>query len=165
MRTLNYNRLMLRTRVCIWVMIIGLFISGVTAFPLETELQWLVNNSAGMPAAMHQWLITVHQAIKASNLSYPFLSYGTDWLAFAHVMLAVLFVGPLRHPVRNIWVIEFGMIACLAIFALAFIAGPIRNIPLFWTLVDCSFGLIGIVPLYIAHRSINQMQQLNGQGL
>ncbi len=28
------------------------------------------------------------------------------------------------------------------------------GIPLFWQLIDCSFGIIGIVPLYLAHRTI-----------
>ncbi|SCF41963.1 hypothetical protein [Micromonospora mirobrigensis] len=32
--------------------------------------------------------------------------YGTDWLAFAHLVLAVAFWGPLRDPVRNVWVVQ-----------------------------------------------------------
>jgi hypothetical protein len=37
--------------------------------------------------------------------------------------------------------VTFGLIASAGIFALAFIAGPVRGIPWFWTLVDCSFGI------------------------
>jgi hypothetical protein len=59
--------------------------------------------------------------------------YGTDWLAFAHLVIAVAFWGPLRDPVRNIWVIEWGMIACVGIVPLALFAGPVRDIPLWWS--------------------------------
>jgi hypothetical protein len=72
-------------------------------------------------------------------------------------MLAILFIGPLKHPVKNIWVIEFGMIACVAVFPLAFIAGGIRGIPVFWRLIDCSFGAIGIIPLYLSYRMIKKL--------
>ena len=165
MRTVNYEALLRRIRVCIWIMIIGLFLSGVTAFPIETELQWLVKHSSVLPAYIQIWLSTVYSAVKASNQVYPFMSYGTDWLAFAHIMLAVLFIGPLRYPIRNSWVIQFGMIACVMILPLAFIMGPIRGIPIFWSLIDSSFGLIGIVPLFIAYRCIKKLENLNEKGL
>jgi hypothetical protein len=91
---------------------------------------------------------------------YPFLAYGTDWLAFAHMVIAVVFIGPLRDPVRNIWVIEFGMIACVGVFPLAFIAGSIREIPFFWQLIDCSFGIVGGILLYWCYRKIKQMEMM-----
>lgn len=164
-RIVTYASLASRVRACVWVMIGGLFISGITAFPLQTELHWLAAHSTAWPTELHLWLVKVHHAVKVTNLNYPFISYGTDWLAFAHGMLAILFVGPLRNPVKNKWVIEFGMIACGLIFALAFIAGPIRQIPLFWTLVDCSFGAFGIIPLYVAYRAIIKMENINRAGL
>lgn len=164
-RTINYNHTMRRIKTCMKVMIAGLFLSGITAFPIETELSILANLSGAAPEYIHSWMNTVYAAVKASNQAYPFLSYGTDWLAFAHIMLAVLFVGPLRDPVRNIWVIKFGMFACVMIFPLAFIMGPIRSIPLFWTLVDCSFGAVGIIPLYIAYVSIKKIEHFNRRGL
>ncbi|AMR34652.1 hypothetical protein A0256_22575 [Mucilaginibacter sp. PAMC 26640] len=165
MRTVNHKKLSRRIKICIWVMIAGLFLSGATAFPIETELHWLVNHRSALPAYIQAWLATVYHAVKASNQAYPFLSYGTDWLAFAHIMLAILFVGPLRDPVRNIWVIQFGMIACALILPLTFIMGPIRGIPFFWNLVDSSFGVIGILPLYIAYRDIQKLEDVNERGL
>jgi hypothetical protein len=84
------------------------------------------------------------------------MAYGTDWLAFAHIVIAVAFIGPLRDPVRNIWVIEFGMIACALVIPLALIFGPLRGIPFFWRLIDCSFGIIGFVPLWLVRREIRQ---------
>ncbi|MBS1501439.1 MAG: hypothetical protein JST32_05225 [Bacteroidetes bacterium] len=143
--------LKLRIRICLWIVIIGLALSGITAFPLESELA-VLNRHTSPDGILGAWLHEIYYAVKTTNNDYPWLSYGTDWLAFAHLVIAVVFIGPLRDPVRNIWVIRFGMIACIGIFPLAFIAGPIRNIPFFWQMIDCSFGLLGFIPLYISYR-------------
>ena len=97
----------------------GLFLSGVTAFPLQTELHWVLSILETAPVrriaeATHllPWIARVHHALSATNAQYPFLAYGTDWLAFAHLVLAVLFIGPYRDPVRNKWIITFALIAC-----------------------------------------------------
>jgi hypothetical protein len=157
MNTLTQTQLKQRIRICMWVIIFGLAISGVTAFPLETELGAIKDHLTGLPAALQIWIATIYNILHRVNLQYPYLSYGTDWLAFAHVMLAILFIGPLRDPVKNIWVIQFGMIACVMILPLAFIAGPIRQIPFFWRLIDCSFGLFGIIPLWVGYRYTMQL--------
>jgi len=143
-----------RIKIYLTIVIIGLLISGITAFPIETELALLAKPGSGI---MNRWLNTIYQAVKATNHNYPWLSYGTDWLAFAHVMLAILFIGPLRNPLKNIWVIEFGMIACVSIFPLAFIAGSIRGIPIFWRSIDCSFGVFAIIPLYLTYTNIKKI--------
>jgi hypothetical protein len=145
-----------RIKIYLLTIIIGLAASGVTAFPIEAELALLLKNTTAN-GTLHLWLQTVYTAVKNTNQSYPFLSYGTDWLAFSHLMLALLFIGPLINPVKNIWVIQFGMIACVMIFPLAFIAGAIRGIPLFWRLIDCSFGVIAIVPLYLCYSDIKKL--------
>ena len=74
-------------------------------------------------------------------------------------MIAVAFWGPLRDPVRNVWVVQFGMIACAAIVPLAVICGPIRGIPPWWTLIDISFGVLGIIPLLVAYRLIRRLER------
>ena len=86
----------------------GLVLSGVTAFPLETELQGvvqIVQNSPLRSLAEHThllpWLQRVLQGLSETNRRYPFLAYGTDWLAFAHLVIAMVFLGPYRDPVRN----------------------------------------------------------------
>jgi hypothetical protein len=56
--------------------------------------------------------------------------------------------------VRNVWVVQFGMIACVAVVPLALIAGPIRGLPWWWLLIDISFGVFGVIPLLIAYRYI-----------
>ena len=159
MKTLQQQQLLKQIKLCIWIVIIGLAISGITAFPIETELAWLNQHSGLFPAVMQNWLNTIYQAIHHTNARYPYLSYGTDWLAFAHVVLAILFVGPLVDPVKNVWVIQFGMIACVLIFPLAFIAGPVRQIPVFWRFIDSSFGVFAFIPLWLSYRNIKQLEK------
>ncbi len=154
------NKLQSRIRLYIWIIIIGLFLSGVTAFPIETELALLINHLPYHAPGLKQWLLKVYEAVHATNANYPFLSYGTDWLAFAHVMLAILFIGPLKDPMKNIWVIEFGLIAAAGIFPLAFIAGAVREIPLFWTIIDCSFGVVTLLLLIPCYRDTKKLEKL-----
>lgn len=140
--------------------IIFLVLSGITAFPIETELKYLVDSMSESNSTLHNWINEVYNAVKTTNNNFSYLAYGTDWLAFAHIVIAVAFIGPLRDPIKNIWVIEFGMIACVMIFPLAFICGSIRGIPFYWQLIDCSFGAIGIVPLLLCHRQIKLLEKL-----
>ena len=147
-------------RICLSLFILGLVLSGLTAFPLvhETALLTRIVAHIAPGTSLFAWVDRVHQALLATSIQYPFLAYGTDWLGFAHLVLAVLFLGAWRDPVRNRWVIEFGLIACAGVLPLALIAGPIRGIPLFWRLGDCSFGVIGAIPLVIALKSIRRLE-------
>jgi hypothetical protein len=133
-----------------------LFLSGVTAIPIEAEVSLLLKTYPSS-TQLYYWLQKILSAYKNVNHEAPFLLYGYDWLAFAHFILALLFVGPYRDPVKNIWVIEFGLIACLLIFPLAFIAGPFRAIPIGWRLIDCSFGLFGFLPLWICYSKTRKL--------
>ena len=99
----------------------------------------------------------MHEGLNATQRAYPFLAYGTDWLAFGHLIIALFFIGPLIDPVRNVWVIRAGQIACALVIPLALICGEIRGIPLWWRAVDCSFGVFGFLPLWYAHRLIRQL--------
>lgn len=151
-----------QTRRCIIFFIIALFLSGLTAIPLESELAFL-SRCFSPNTAIGDWLQRVHLAIVSINKQYPFLAYGYDWLAFAHFVLAILFIGPLKDPVKNKWVIEFGMIACVLIIPFAFIAGHFRGIPIGWRLIDCAFGVIGLVPLSICLGKIAQLERMHNQ--
>jgi hypothetical protein len=150
-----------RIKVCLWIMIAGLALSGITAFPIETELRTLVHVTSGYHGFLHNWLTTVYNAVRYTNHHYPYLSYGTDWLAFAHLLLAVLFIGPLKDPLKNSWIIEFGMIAAIAIFPLAFIAGEIRGIPVFWRIIDCAFGVVALTVLLPCYRMIKKIERID----
>jgi len=151
---------LLRLKTYSWIIIIGLALSGITAFPLLTELRLLVELDC-WPPFVHDWLTSVYQAISTTNQAYPYLSYGTDWLAFAHLMLAILFIGTLKDPVKNKWIIQFGLICCVLIVPLALIAGSIRQVPFFWRLIDCSFGALAGIPLYLCHSAIGKLEKMN----
>jgi len=91
---------------------------------------------------------------------YPFMAYGTDWLAFAHIVIAIFFIGPFVQPENNRWVIASGMIACGLVVLLALICGPIRGIPFYWRLIDCSFGVLGFIPLWFVWRDMGGLSEL-----
>ena len=149
----------------------GLIISGLTAFPLIIEvniLEKIMGKGSFVENIwpdMAYWISYIHQGLNETNSKYPFMLYGTDWLAFAHITIAIAFIGPLRDPVRNIWVVEFGMIACVLLIPLALICGPLRGIPLFWIIVDCSFGVLGSIPLIIAYRHIKRLMLFEPQSV
>jgi hypothetical protein len=154
-----------RIRFWLAIVIVGLVLSGITAFPLQTELAWLVSllrTSCLQPIAesihLLPWVERVNEGLTATNAHYPFLAYGTDWLTFAHLVIAVAFIGPYLDPVRNKWVITFGLIACGGVIPLALIAGPIRSIPFGWRLIDCSFGVCGAIPLLRCNRLVAKIE-------
>jgi hypothetical protein len=155
------SKLLHSTRVWLSIFIAGLILSGVTAFPLEYETAWISSFLAAHPILPHSillWIDRVHLALYDNSIRAPFLAYGTDWLAFAHLVLAVAFIGPWVDPVRNKWVLQFGVIACAAVPLLAFIAGPVRGIPLPWRLIDSSFGLFGVIPLLICLHHVRSLE-------
>jgi hypothetical protein len=137
--------------------IVALFISGLTAIPVEKELTYLINHFP-FDGSIKGWLQEVLIAIQHTAKDHPFLFYGYDWLAFAHFVLAILFIGPLRDPVKNKWVVEFGIIACILIIPFALTAGHFRGMPFWWRVIDCSFGIIGMVPLIFCLKNIRRLE-------
>ncbi|GKQ36814.1 hypothetical protein [Streptomyces sp. A012304] len=153
-------------RVWLVFFVVCLVLSGATAFPLVHELRWTEEllRDLSVPdhlPALADWIARVRQGLDTADAEYPFLLYGTDWLAFAHLVIAVAFYGPYRDPVRNVWVVEFGMIACAGVVPLALICGPIRDIPLWWSVIDISFGVFGVIPLYVVRRKIKRLEALS----
>ncbi|HEY1123076.1 MAG TPA: hypothetical protein VGE67_15795 [Haloferula sp.] len=148
-------------RLAIGIVVGGLVFSGVTAFPLLHELRFLTSFLMGESQAdpelhgglMH-WLLRVREGLEVTHERYPFLAYGTDWLAFGHLVIAMFFVLPWRDPVRYQDVLRVGVIASLAVIPLALICGPIRGIPFGWQMIDSSFGLLCLPPLLFALRKI-----------
>ena len=60
----------------------------------------------------------------------------------------------------SIWVVEFGLIACVLVLPMALVFGPLRAIPFFWCLIDCSFGVVGFIPLWVARHHILRLERL-----
>jgi len=132
-----------RIRIWLAIFIAGLVLSGLTAFPLAMEMRWLVSvvhaswlEAVAQSVGLLAWVERVHGALAETDARYPF-----------------------RDPVRNKWVITFGLIACAGVIPLAIIAGQVRGIPLGWRLIDCSFGVGGSVPLLICRRCIAAMER------
>jgi len=155
-----------RIRLCLALFVAGLVLSGLTAFPLLHEVNLLAAmlgvGDAASPegyTGLQYWVLYVREGLQVSYAKYPFLAYGTDWLAFGHLVIAVFFIGPLVDPVRNVWVIQAGMVACVLVIPLALICGPLRGIPFYWRLIDCSFGVVGFVPLWFALRWTRELQE------
>ncbi len=150
------------TRIQQWLraFIAGLILSGATAIPIKPELECLIQFVTPQ-SFLYNWLNKVMSAYANVKNQYPFLLYGYDWLTFAHFILAILFIGPYRDPVKNIWVIQFGMIACILVFPLAFIAGHFRRIPFGWQLIDCSFGVVGYVLLWICYKHSKKLEEIH----
>jgi hypothetical protein len=153
-----------RRQIKRWLLffMIMLFISGITAIPAKWELS-VATKFFNENSFIGSWLYEVYIAVKSTNEKYHFLFYGYDWLAFSHVVLAIVFIGPYKDPVKNKWVIEFGAIACFGVIPFAFIAGYFHGIPFWWRLIDCSFGILGLVPLGICYNKINEIENLSHQ--
>ena len=159
-------RILRRLRWTLGLFILALILSGITAFPLQRELEQIaairgLEHVAPADAGngFDRWILTIRDGLRESYFRHPWLAYGTDWLAFAHLAIAVFFIGPFRDPVRNVWVLQAGIIACVLIIPLALICGAVREIPMGWRLIDCSFGVIGALPLYYCLRLIRAMER------
>ncbi len=155
--------MLLLTKISLLILffMFALIISGATAMPAETGLHWLMQFKNGMPNFMANWLQQCYEALKDTNEKYPFLAYGYDWLAFAHFVIALSFVGVFKNPVKNIWIIEWQILCCILVFPLALIAGPIRQIPKFHIFIDCCFGILGIFPLMLCRKWIKRLEKNN----
>jgi hypothetical protein len=145
-----------KIQVLTWIFILGLVISGVTAYPLEWEINLIVAfcERYSLQGTVIDWLHTVREGIVQTNARYPFLAYGTDWLAFAHLVIAIAFWGVIKDPARNRWLIDWGMIASVLVIPQALITGQIREIPFFHQIVDCMFGVCAIPLLLWIRRLI-----------
>lgn len=160
------TRLRSRIRSSLLFFVAALVISGATAFPLKWEVDILLDlmgpgtRVSSLWPALSDWLATVHAGITAVDAHYPFMFYGTDWLAFAHLVIAIAFLGPLRDPVRHVWIVEWGMICCILVIPLAILFGPLRGIPFFWRLFDCAFGVFGLIPLWLVRRDIRRLAEI-----
>ena len=144
------------------VFMVVLVVSGITAIPIEGELS-MATKFFSDESIIGNWLNRILIAIKDTDEKFPYLFYGYDWLAFAHVIIAIAFIGPYRDPVKNKWVIEFGAISCFLIVPFALIGGYLRSIPFWWRLCDCSFGIVGLIPLGICYNKITEIESLSRQ--
>ena len=143
----------------------ALIVSGLTAFPLQFELEQLSDWLGLTPdqgSGLGKWILLARDGLRDSYGKHPWVAYGTDWLAFAHIIIALFFIGPLVDPVRNVWILWAGLIACVLVLPLALICGPIRQIPVGWRLIDCSFGVLGAFPLAYCLKWTRRLERREG---
>lgn len=159
---MNREQTLRRIKLLTWLFIVGLFLSGATAIPLLSELDaaagYLGGNDPANAPGLTFWILKVREALHTTYSAYPFMAYGTDWLAFGHFVIAIAFVGALRDPIRNRWLYVFGMISCVLVIPYAMVCGAMRGIPFYWRLIDCSFGVFGFVPLWLCWRWTNRLE-------
>jgi hypothetical protein len=151
-REIELARLRRQVRWLLGLFMVGLVLSGITAFPLLEELRllctWLGLAPDASPAAhsgLAHWLLLVREGLTVTYARYPFIGYGTDWLAFGHIIIALFFIAPWREPGRHLEVIRVGLLACVLVLPLA--------------LIDCSFGLFGLIPLWLALRAARRIEK------
>jgi hypothetical protein len=95
--------------ICLLIVIADLLISGITAFPLQHKIRSIAR-LLKIPDGAQPEQVTgaksgiprICEAQRQISLDYPFLASGTDWQALAHIMVAIVFIGPLLYPARNI---------------------------------------------------------------
>lgn len=160
MKTLSETALLTRIRAWTLFFMAALFVSGLTAIPLRPELNLLVQQFAQdhPPTALGAWLLQIQSAVNDVSDRWPFLALGTDWLAFGHIVIGLGFIGLLRDPIRNEWLVTWGMLACLLVLPWAWSFGWAREIPWGWRLIDCSFGVFGLVPLLLIRAYIAELK-------
>jgi hypothetical protein len=149
-----------KIRLLILLFIGGLVLSGLTAFPIVWEMKVLQGFIRWMPGFMNDWYGKVSEGLFQTDAQFPFIAYGTDWLAFAHIIIALFFYAPLRSPLNYLLIVEIGIVACVLVFPLAFCCGAIRGIPFFWRLIDCSFGFTGMLLLVYIRKNILQLKHI-----
>lgn len=139
----------------------GLFVSGVTVWPAISELriglEILLRLGFG-DTELHGFCSRILESLLTIERDHPHIMYGYDWLAFAHIMLAILFAGAMRDPVRNVWIVQCGLIMCASIPVLAAVCIPIREIPWFWFFFDFAFAPAAAIPLIIVLLDIRRSQ-------
>lgn len=140
---------------------LGLIVSGMTTFALPGEASFLrrlvgpvgpaeQNRLSGLP----QWIQFVDSGLRETYSRFPFFGYATDWLGFGHFVIAAFFILPFVNPEKYRAVLLVGVAACAGVLLVAFSFGAARGIPLGWQLIDCSFGVVGVIPLlYCLHLS------------
>jgi hypothetical protein len=159
------NKKLRQIKTLMAVAVMGLVLTVFVSFPIVTHTGYLGelagSNSAlgGLFPDLAMWVDYVADAVASTDQNYPFLFYMSDWLVFAHIAIALFFIGAYRDPVRNIWIIEAGLISCILVIPLAAIAGEVRGIPVFWRLGDMSFGIVCFVPLWFARKWTKELEK------
>ena len=152
-----------RAKWMLGIVVLGLFLSAVTIWPAVPELKFAVQLAWGdgppsPGSTLHAFILKAIEGLETMDRQYPFMLYAHDWLAFAHIVLAILFAGAIKDPVRNKWIVQCGLIMCALVPVLAGICIPLRGIPFCWFWIDAAFAPAAAVPLLVALRDIHRIE-------
>ena len=163
MKDIEHQKIKRRVRLLLIVFVLGLVFGSQLVLFVIPELTWF-NNILGPGTRMGEifprlssWINHLYQGITDTYAKYPFVAYCMDWLAFAQLAFIIFFIGAIVDPVRNIWIIESGMVICVLHILIAFGCGTFRSMPFFWQLLDSTFGILGLIVLYLAYRNIKYL--------
>jgi len=162
MLTMQTSEIKLRRKIkaVIIITIIGLLLNGISAVPLQTELKMLLSNPGSLPAFLGDWWIYVQKGVHDTTKNYRFMRYGFDWLAFAHLLIAIAFIGPLKDPIKNEWVVRWGMTASALSVVMALGWEQRRAIPFWWSCIDASIALVAFIILLLCNNWIQQLKRI-----
>jgi hypothetical protein len=152
-----------RIKAAIIITMIGLLFNGMSSVPLRSELDILLSHPNRLPQFLLDWWTYVRQGVYETSEKYEFMRYGFDWLAFAHLMIAIAFIGPLRDPVKNQWVVKWGMIVAACGIVMAFGWERMRGIPVWWSFIDAGISYAAFVVLWLCNRWIGRLKFISGQ--
>lgn len=165
MEDIEQRKIKRRIRLLLILFVLGLVFGCQMVLFVTPELAWL-NSMLGPGTQMGQyfpnlsaWINHLYEGITETYGKYPFMVYCMDWLAFAQLAFIVFFIGAIIDPVRNVWIIKGGMVICVMHVILAFGSGSFRGVPLFWQLLDSSFGVLGLIVLYLAYKKIKYLEK------
>jgi chromate transport protein ChrA len=167
MRPTDFKTVQRRLRVLLTLFIVLLLLAALTAWfliPALSIFQRLVGEGtfigSSFPSVAH-WVTLIQKALVETKEKYPFMFYGTDWVGFAHLVMIIACIGPLRNPIKNIWVLQFSMIGCILMIPMTLITGIARGLPWFWHLFDCVIAATGAILFLMCWRYARQMETLS----
>ncbi len=148
--------------ICLKIFVSVLVISGLCLFSLPFLSKKLLGfvDSLAFRGELYSFLMKIIQGVTYNKTHFPFMAYGTDFLGFAHLMFALLFVGPVIDPYKNEWVLRFGLMVCVLLVPTVLIAGWVREIPFIWRCMDSLFGVVGFLLFYSVFKKIKANQQM-----
>ena len=74
------------------------------------------------------------------------------------LLIAIAFIGPLKDPIKNEWVIKWGMIASGLSVLMALGWERLRSIPVWWSVVDASIVIIAFLVLWFCNKWIQELK-------
>ncbi len=154
------TRLRKKIKAAIVITIIGLLLNGISAIPLKTELNILLSKPDALPTFLRDWWQYVNKGLTETNDKYPFMRYGFDWLAFAHLLIAIAFIGPLKDPVKNEWIVTWGMIASILCVLIALAWERLRGIPFWWSCIDAVIAIVAFILLWLCNSWIKKLKSI-----